>query len=204
MGKALVCPYSVFILKQPIPNKVQSRGRSAFVLPTQLPRVQFLMLLRAVDSGLTISVEPTNSLRLCYKNIEELLKKCCRKDLNSLPSRYHLIDSSASAMKPLAQFLLYASGSLQTTKRGETKSTATRHDMFVEKFASIPDIAKLGPLFKSSSPAELTGNLWLYSTKPSSRLFFPPLFPLITLISMLASQIALQGSLCDSPLLPPP
>jgi hypothetical protein len=46
---------------------------------------------------------------------------------------------------------------LQTAKRGETKSTATRHDMFVEKFSTMPDIAKLGPLFKSSSPVELTG-----------------------------------------------
>ena len=50
-------------------------------------------------------------------------------------------------------------GSLQTSKRGETKSTATRHDMFVEKFSSMPEIAKLGPLFKSSSPLELTGNV---------------------------------------------
>lgn len=49
-----------------------------------------------------------------------------------------------------------ADGSLHTAKRGETKSTATRHDMFVEKFAAIPEIAKLGPLFKSSTPAELT------------------------------------------------
>jgi hypothetical protein len=29
--------------------------------------------------------------------------------------------------------------------------------MFVEKFAAMPEIAGLGPLFKSSSPAELTG-----------------------------------------------
>lgn len=28
--------------------------------------------------------------------------------------------------------------------------------MFVEKFATIPEIAKLGPLFKSSQPVELT------------------------------------------------
>ena len=28
--------------------------------------------------------------------------------------------------------------------------------MFVEKFAAIPEIAQLGPLFKSSQPAELT------------------------------------------------
>ena len=31
--------------------------------------------------------------------------------------------------------------------------------MFVEKFAAIPEIAKLGPLFKSSTPAELTGKM---------------------------------------------
>lgn len=37
-----------------------------------------------------------------------------------------------------------------------SKPTATRHDMFVEKFSSIPEIAALGPLFKSSQPAELT------------------------------------------------
>lgn len=50
-----------------------------------------------------------------------------------------------------------ADGSIQTVKRGgESKSTATRHDMFVEKLSQIPDVAKLGPLFKSSSPAELT------------------------------------------------
>ena len=28
--------------------------------------------------------------------------------------------------------------------------------MFVEKFAAIPEIAQLGPLFKSSQPVELT------------------------------------------------
>ena len=47
-------------------------------------------------------------------------------------------------------------GSL-TTKKSDAKPTATRHDMFVEKLASIPAIAdQCGPLFKSSQPAELT------------------------------------------------
>ena len=29
-------------------------------------------------------------------------------------------------------------------------------DMFMEKFSTMPEIAKLGPLFKSSQPVELT------------------------------------------------
>ena len=41
-------------------------------------------------------------------------------------------------------------------KSGDKAPTATRHDMFVEKFAAIPEIVQLGPLFKSSQPAELT------------------------------------------------
>jgi len=49
-----------------------------------------------------------------------------------------------------------AEGSL-TTKKADAKPTATRHDMFVEKLAAIPEIAdKCGPLFKSSQPVELT------------------------------------------------
>jgi len=47
-------------------------------------------------------------------------------------------------------------GSL-TTKTQE-RPTATRHDMFVERLAAVPQLASLplGPLFKSSQPAELT------------------------------------------------
>ena len=37
-----------------------------------------------------------------------------------------------------------------------SKPTATRHDMFVEKFSSMPEMVALGPLFKSSQPVELT------------------------------------------------
>ena len=38
------------------------------------------------------------------------------------------------------------------------KPTATRHDVFVERLAAVPAIAKLelGPLFRSTQPAELT------------------------------------------------
>ena len=51
-------------------------------------------------------------------------------------------------------------GSL-VSKRAEAgaKPAATRHDVFVEKLSAIPDIAALGPLFKSSQPAELTGEV---------------------------------------------
>ena len=47
-------------------------------------------------------------------------------------------------------------GSISTQKRTETKPTGTRLDMFMEKFATMPEVAKLGPLFKSSQPVELT------------------------------------------------
>ena len=38
------------------------------------------------------------------------------------------------------------------------KPSATRHDVFVEKLAGVPAIAalNLGPLFRSTQPAELT------------------------------------------------
>ena len=53
-------------------------------------------------------------------------------------------------------FSLQISGSL-TTKKADARPTTTRHDMFVEKLAAIPEIAdKCGPLFKSSQPVELT------------------------------------------------
>merc|ERR1719420_2101009 len=48
------------------------------------------------------------------------------------------------------------SAELPGAKKSEAKVTATRHDMFVEKFSAIPEIAQLGPLFKSSQPAQLT------------------------------------------------
>merc|ERR1712088_507254 len=47
-------------------------------------------------------------------------------------------------------------GSISTNKRPDTKPTGTRHDMFMEKFSTMPEIAKLGPLFKSSQPVEFT------------------------------------------------
>lgn len=48
------------------------------------------------------------------------------------------------------------SADLPGAKKAEAKPTATRHDMFVEKFSAIPEINQLGALFKSSQPMELT------------------------------------------------
>lgn len=46
---------------------------------------------------------------------------------------------------------------MMTSKAAE-KPSATRHDVFVDRLAAVPAIAdlELGPLFKSSQPAELT------------------------------------------------
>jgi len=48
-------------------------------------------------------------------------------------------------------------GSLSSSK-GQERPTATRHDMFVERLAAVPQLAglPLGHLFKSSQPVELT------------------------------------------------
>ena len=59
-------------------------------------------------------------------------------------------------------------GSSGSAKKADKGNLATRHDMFVEKFSAIPEIAQLGPLFKSSQPAELTES----ETDPISRTFF--------------------------------
>ena len=42
--------------------------------------------------------------------------------------------------------------------KGPEKPTATRHDVFVDRLSAVPEIAQLnlGPLFRSSQPAELT------------------------------------------------
>merc|ERR1711872_115020 len=45
-----------------------------------------------------------------------------------------------------------------TSKPDKPTTTATRHDMFVEKLAAVPELQQLnmGPLFRSSQPVELT------------------------------------------------
>lgn len=47
---------------------------------------------------------------------------------------------------------------LPTTKtvKPTEKAVASRQDVFAEQLAAIPEFAHLGPLFKSSSPVELT------------------------------------------------
>ena len=44
------------------------------------------------------------------------------------------------------------------TSKAVEKPSATRHDVFVDRLAAVPAIAalELGPLFRSSQPAELT------------------------------------------------
>jgi coatomer protein complex subunit gamma len=58
-------------------------------------------------------------------------------------------------------------GSLGGVKKADSKPTATRHDVFVEKLSAIPEIAECGALFKSSQPAELTGE---FTNKSLSRI----------------------------------
>merc|ERR1711887_227482 len=56
--------------------------------------------------------------------------------------------------KPVAA----ASGGLTSKPDKPTTTSATRHDMFVDKLAAVPELQKLnlGPLFRSSQPVELT------------------------------------------------
>jgi len=51
-----------------------------------------------------------------------------------------------------------ATGGLISKPDKPTTTSATRHDMFVEKLAAVPELQKLnlGPLFRSSQPVELT------------------------------------------------
>ena len=59
--------------------------------------------------------------------------------------------------------VLSFAGALGAVKRPDSKPTATRHDVFVEKLSAIPEIAECGTLFKSSQPVELTGNVWFFN-----------------------------------------
>jgi len=51
-----------------------------------------------------------------------------------------------------------ATGGLTSKPDKPTTTSATRHDMFVEKLAAVPELQQLnlGPLFRSSQPVELT------------------------------------------------
>ena len=64
-------------------------------------------------------------------------------------------------------------GSLSSTKGGhQEKPSATRHDMFVERLAAVPEITalNLGQLFKSSQPAELIGMWSFFSLSPNKKI----------------------------------
>ena len=55
------------------------------------------------------------------------------------------IDGSSSRSTPVA-----------TSSNNRLPPTATRQDVYIEKLNAIPQFASFGPLFKSSSPVELT------------------------------------------------
>ena len=60
---------------------------------------------------------------------------------------------------------------MMTSKAAE-KPSATRHDVFVDRLAAVPAIAALdlGPLFRSSQPAELTESETEYTVQVKSLL----------------------------------
>lgn len=49
-----------------------------------------------------------------------------------------------------------APASVSAPTAARLPATATRQDVYIEKLSAIPQFASFGPLFKSSSPAELT------------------------------------------------
>ena len=60
-----------------------------------------------------------------------------------------------------------------TSKPDKPTSTATRHDMFVEKLAAVPQLQalSLGPLFRSSQPVELTESETEYTVSCINNVF---------------------------------
>jgi coatomer protein complex subunit gamma len=108
------------------------------VLEQQLPQLNSQYIL----NGLQVSL---SSLE---KSLHSYTLSSCENsfDLKSVPIAPVMPETKTSQPE----------GSLTSQKRTEAKPTGTRHDMFMEKFSNMPEIAKLGPLFKSSQPVELT------------------------------------------------
>lgn len=79
--------------------------------------------------------------------------------LASLESALHAYSLDAHCVKPfdMGSVKLAQDAELQPKVVKKNPSVTSRQDMFAQKFASIPDLAGLAPLFKSSSsPVELT------------------------------------------------
>jgi len=108
------------------------------VLEQQLPQLNSQYIL----NGLQVSLSSLEKSLHSYS-----LSSCDQAfDLKTVPVAPVVPETKASQPE----------GSISSQKRTEAKPTGTRHDMFMEKFSTIPEIAKLGPLFKSSQPVELT------------------------------------------------
>jgi len=75
-----------------------------------------------------------------------------------------------------------------------TTTSATRHDMFVEKLAAVPELQKLnlGPLFRSSQPVELTESETEYTVAVIKHVFPGHIVLQFDCINTLADQLLEQ------------
>jgi len=84
-----------------------------------------------------------------------------------------------------------ASGGLTSKPDKPTATSATRHDMFVEKLASVPQLSQLnlGPLFRSSQPTELTESETEYTVAVIKHVFPGHIVLQFDCINTLADQL---------------
>eukprot|EP00090_Calanus_glacialis_P024290 TRINITY_DN3771_c0_g1_i1.p1 TRINITY_DN3771_c0_g1~~TRINITY_DN3771_c0_g1_i1.p1 ORF type:complete len:881 (-),score=314.94 TRINITY_DN3771_c0_g1_i1:145-2787(-) len=96
-----------------------------------------------------------NSLTVSISSLEKSLHAyTLNQAAQSKPFDMKTVPAAAiEEAKPTA-----ATGGLTSKPDKPTTSSATRHDMFVEKLAAVPQLQQLnlGPLFRSSQPLELT------------------------------------------------
>jgi len=92
--------------------------------------------------------------------------------------------------KPVAA----ASGGLTSKPDKPTTTSATRHDMFVDKLAAVPELQKLnlGPLFRSSQPVELTESETEYTVAVIKHVFPGHIVLQFDCINTLADQLLEQ------------
>merc|ERR1711887_3449 len=97
-------------------------------------------------NSLTVSVSSLEKTLHAYTLNQAAAEKPF--DMKTVPA------AAIEESKPVAA----ASGGLTSKPDKPTTTSATRHDMFVDKLAAVPELQKLnlGPLFRSSQPVELT------------------------------------------------
>ena len=94
-----------------------------------------------------------NRLQVSMSSLEKALHQYT---LSNCQDSFDIKTVPVAPVEPVRKISSNMDNSLPGAKKVDAKPTTTRHDMFVEKFAAIPEIAQLGPLFKSSQPMELT------------------------------------------------